>query len=296
MATATSFRSKNVFAIIHVGRCVTRTLSSSRVLATEEKYVEVKQENGVRSITLNHPASRNSMSLGMLKALLESIKKDEDNKELRSIVLAAAPGKVFSAGHNLKELTAKEEKLHKTVFETCSELMRTITHSPVPVIASVDGLAAAAGCQLVAACDIVVCTERSTFSTPGANLGIFCSTPGIPLVRNVPRKTAMYMLFTGYPISAKEAYEAGLVSKVVPNDKLEEEVRRITEAINGKSRSVTHIGKTFLYEQMDLDISTAYFLGTEKMVNNLKLKDAQEGIKSFIEKRKPEWSHSYEKN
>ncbi|XP_011633402.1 enoyl-CoA hydratase domain-containing protein 3, mitochondrial isoform X2 [Pogonomyrmex barbatus] len=227
----------------------------------------------------------------MLKTLVREIKKDEDNKELRSIVLTSEPGKVFSAGHNLKELTATNAKLHKDVFETCLELMRAISQSPVPVIAAVDGLAAAAGCQLVVACDIAVCTERSSFSTPGANLGIFCSTPGIPLVRNVPRKNAMYMLFTGFSISGREAYEYGLVSKVVANDNLDEEVRRITDAINTKSRSVMHLGKTFLYKQMNLDISTAYDLGTEKMVDNLKMKDAQEGIQSFVEKRKPNWSH-----
>ena len=174
--------------------------------------------------------------------------------------------------------------------------MRAISLSPVPVIAAVDGLAAAAGCQLIAACDIVICTETSSFSTPGANFGIFCSTPGIPLVRSVPKKTAMYMLFTGSSISGREAYDVGLVSKVVPKEKFEEEIEKITSAINEKSRSVMHIGKTFLYEQMDLDVSTAYFLGTEKMVNNLKLKDAQEGIKSFTEKRKPVWKHNYEKN
>ncbi|KAL6439798.1 hypothetical protein ACFW04_004080 [Cataglyphis niger] len=232
----------------------------------------------------------------MLKILLKEIKRDENNKDLRSIILMSDSGKVFSAGHNLKELAVTNAKFHKDVFETCVELMRAISQSPVPVIAAVDGLAAAAGCQLVAACDIAVCTERSSFSTPGANLGIFCSTPGIPLVRNVPRKNAMYMLFTGLPISGREAYECGLVSKVVPNDKLDEEVRRIIDAINAKSRSVIHLGKTFLYKQMDLDMSTAYFLGTEKMVNNLKMKDAQEGIRSFLEKRKPNWSHDYEKN
>lgn len=227
---------------------------------------------------------------------MKEIKRNENNKDLRSIVLTSEPGKVFSAGHNLKELTSSNDKLHKDVFETCSELMRAISESPVPVIAAIDGVAAAAGCQLVLACDIAVCTERSSFSTPGVNLGIFCSTPGIPLVRNVSRKSAMYMLFTGLPVSGREAYECGLVSKVVPNDKLEEAVRRITDAINMKSRSIVHIGKTFLYEQIELDLSTAYSLGAKKMVNNLKMRDAQEGIRSFLEKRKPNWSHDYENN
>ncbi|KAL6260742.1 hypothetical protein P5V15_008265 [Pogonomyrmex californicus] len=283
MTFISRFVVKNISAF--QARCIARTLS------TERKYVETTESNGVRTIRLSDSVSRNSLSLEMLKTLVREIKKDEDNKELRSIVLTSEPGKVFSAGHNLKELTATNAKLHKDVFETCLELMRAISQSPVPVIAAVDGLAAAAGCQLVVACDIAVCTERSSFSTPGANLGIFCSTPGIPLVRNVPKKNAMYMLFTGFSISGREAYEYGLVSKVVANDNLDEEVRRITDAINTKSRSVMHLGKTFLYKQMNLDISTAYDLGTEKMVDNLKMKDAQEGIQSFVEKRKPNWSH-----
>ncbi|EGI60154.1 Enoyl-CoA hydratase domain-containing protein 3, mitochondrial [Acromyrmex echinatior] len=287
MIVISRFVTKNGFTVSQ-GRYIARTLS------TEKKYVETTEKNGVRTIRLCDSSSRNSLSLGMLKTLVTEIKRDEDNKDLRSIVLMSEPGKVFSAGHNLKELTATNAKSHKDVFEICSELMRAISQSPVPVIAAVDGLAAAAGCQLVAACDIAVCTERSSFSTPGANVGIFCSTPGIPLVRNVPRKNAMYMLFTGFPISGKEAYECGLVSKVVANDKLDEEIRRITDAINMKSRSVVHFGKTFLYEQITLDISTAYALGTEKMVNNLKMKDAQEGIQSFLEKRKPNWSHDLE--
>ncbi|XP_012228474.1 enoyl-CoA hydratase domain-containing protein 3, mitochondrial [Linepithema humile] len=282
--------------LVSQGRCIARTLSTSRISYTEKKYVETTEENGVRTIRLSDRSSLNSLSLEMLRILVKEIKRDEDSKDLRSIVLTSEPGKVFSAGHNLKELTSSSDKSHKDVFETCSELMRTINQSPVPVIAAVDGLAAAAGCQLVLACDIAVCTERSSFSTPGVSLGIFCSTPGIPLVRNVPRKSAMYMLFTGLPVSGREAYECGLVSKVVSNDKLEEEVRRITDAINMKSRSVVHIGKTFVYEQIELDLSTAYSLGTEKMVNNLKMRDAQEGIQSFLEKRKPNWSHDYEKN
>ncbi|CAL1676781.1 unnamed protein product [Lasius platythorax] len=282
--------------LIKNGPTVSQRIDITRTLSTERKYVETTEKDGIRTIRLSDSASRNSLSLEMLKILVSEIKRDEDNKDLRSILLTSDPGKVFSAGHNLKELTATNAKSHKDVFETCAELMRAISQSPVPVIAAVDGLAAAAGCQLIAACDIAVCTERSSFSTPGANLGIFCSTPGIPLVRNVPRKRAMYMLFTGLPISGREAYECGLVSKVVPNDKLDEEVGRIIDAIKAKSRSVVHIGKTFLYEQIDLDISTAYFLGTEKMVNNLKIKDAQEGIRSFLEKKKPNWSHDYEIN
>ncbi|CAK9823035.1 Enoyl-CoA hydratase domain-containing protein 3, mitochondrial [Anthophora retusa] len=286
---------KNILCCSQTGRYIARTFCTSKTFYSEEKHLEVKENNGVRTLILNHFPSRNSLSLEMLKSLEMNIKKDEDNKNFRAVVLKSGLEKIFSAGHNLKELTAKNAEYHKEIFETCSDLMRTITLSPVPIIAAVDGVATAAGCQLVTACDIAICTERSSFATPGANLGIFCSTPGIPLVRTVSKKTAMYMLFTGSSINGKEAYEAGLVSKVVPNDKLEEEIEKITTAINLKSRSVLHIGKTFLYEQLDLDTSTAYFLGTEKMINNLKMKDAQEGIKSFIEKRKPVWTHDYEK-
>ncbi|XP_024227177.1 enoyl-CoA hydratase domain-containing protein 3, mitochondrial isoform X3 [Bombus impatiens] len=279
------FIKKDIFICFQVGRSSTRTFSINRMLFSEEKYLEIKEDNGVRiyyickvkTLILNHPESRNSLSLKMLKSLLINIKKDEDSKNLRSIVIKSGLEKVFSAGHNLKELTGNNEKLHKEIFETCSELMRTITQSPVPIIVAVDGIATAAGCQLVTACDIAICTEQSSFATPGANLGIFCSTPG-------------------FSITGKEAYEAGLVSKVVQNDKFEEEIEKITTSINMKSRSIIHVGKTFLYEQLDLDMSTAYFLGTEKMINSLKMKDAQEGIKSFIEKRKPIWSHDYEKN
>ncbi|XP_012287619.1 enoyl-CoA hydratase domain-containing protein 3, mitochondrial [Orussus abietinus] len=279
-----------------VGRSITRTFSTNRILKSQEKYVDTKQSNGVRTITLNHAGSRNSLSLEMMKILLYNITRDQNNQELRSIVIDAAPGKVFSAGHNLKELTAEYGKdHHQEVFSTCEELMRCIVQCPVPVVAAVDGLAAAAGCQLVAACDVAVCSERSSFSTPGANFGIFCSTPGVPLVRNVPKKVAAWMLFTGLPISAREAHQAGLVSKVVTNGELEEEVQGITAAINAKSRSVISLGKRFFYEQLDLDALTAYALGTEIMVGNLQLWDAQEGIRSFIEKRQPEWSHTYEK-
>uniref|UniRef100_A0A0C9Q3A8 Enoyl-CoA hydratase domain-containing protein 3, mitochondrial n=2 Tax=Fopius arisanus TaxID=64838 RepID=A0A0C9Q3A8_9HYME len=273
-------------------RCLGRNYAST--VSETEKYVDSCQKDGVRRITLCHMATRNSLSLEMMKILLWNLTRDVESENLRSIVISAAPGKVFSAGHNLKELTsAAGRDHHKEVFETAAALMLTIATVPVPVIAAVDGLAAAAGCQLVSACDIVVCTERSSFSTPGANFGIFCSTPGIPLVRNVPRKVAAHMLFTGLPISAREAHNAGLVSKVVDNDRLDAEVQKITESINSKSRAVVRLGKNFLYEQLELDTSTAYTYGTEIMVGNLELRDGQEGIKSFMEKRKPQWTHKF---
>ncbi|XP_015593832.1 enoyl-CoA hydratase domain-containing protein 3, mitochondrial isoform X1 [Cephus cinctus] len=284
-----------------VGRSITRTFSTPRRLRdlrhrSASDYAVTTQRNGVRTITLNDPSSRNSLSLEMLNVLLRDITKDQDATELRAIVVTGTPGQVFSAGHNLKQLTtAIGTDRHREIFSTCEKLMSAITASPVPVIAAVDGLAAAAGCQLVAACDIAMCTERSTFSTPGSNFGIFCSTPGVALVRNVPRKVAAWMLFTGLPISAHEAYEVGLVSKVVSPEDLAKEISIITDAILAKSRSVVTIGKKFLHEQIDLDLPTAYSLGTEIMVQSLKLKDSQEGLRSFIDKKKPVWTHGYEK-
>ncbi|KAJ8679837.1 hypothetical protein QAD02_015624 [Eretmocerus hayati] len=300
MAVSISSKIFGDLLLQQVGRSITRTFTTGRPLRSQQptdSYVDCQQSDGVRRIRLNHQKTRNALSLEMMCAILQRLATDVDNPSLRSIVISAAPGNIFSAGHNLKELrSADGEGHHRSVFETAAQLMKAIVDSPVPVVAAVDGLAAAAGCQLVASCDIVVCTERSSFSTPGANFGIFCSTPGISLVRNVPRKVAAHMLFTGLPISAHEAYQAGLVSKIVPNDMLENEINKITDAINEKSRSVVRLGKRFIHEQQEIDVDTAYSLGTEIMVNNLKLKDAQEGIKSFGEKRRPHWTHGYDKD
>lgn len=167
--------------------------------------------------------------------------------------------------------------------------MLSIIKSPVPVIAQIDGLAAAAGCQLIATCDIVVCTDRSTFSTPGANFGIFCSTPGIAVSRTVNRMKASQMLLTGLPVNSQEALISGLVSSVVPVEELEKEVEKMTGAISSKSRSVIELGKRFFYEQLSMDISTAYKHGGDVMTQNVSHADGVEGIQSFIAKRKPKW-------
>lgn len=237
---------------------------------------------------------RNSLSLQMMDNLIENITHDQNNEALRCIVLSAR-GNVFSAGHNLKELTEENGPgKHKIIFSRCADLMLSIIKSPVPVIAKVDGLAAAAGCQLIASCDIVVASDKSKFSTPGANFGIFCSTPGIALARAVPRMQASYMLLTGLPVSALEAKSSGLVTDVVSCEELDERVKVICDAIKGKSRSVIQLGKKFFYMQINLDVKTAYDMGGETMVSNLKMKDGVEGIQSFIEKRQAEWSHKNE--
>ncbi|KFB41357.1 enoyl CoA hydratase [Anopheles sinensis] len=250
------------------------------------------QKDGVGTILLDNEKTRNSLSMEMMNSVLKNVVENQNHAELRCIVLAAK-GHVFSAGHNLKELTAEHgADQHKQVFHKCSELIDAIRSAPIPIIAKVDGLAAAAGCQLVASCDMAICSDNSTFSTPGASFGIFCSTPGIAVVRAVPRMKAAYMLFTGLPISAAEALEAGLVSKVVSKDSLDEELDKICKAIASKSRSVIALGKKFFYEQMAMDVTTAYARGEQIMVDNLATVDGREGIKSFVEKRKPLWKHT----
>ncbi|OPJ77858.1 enoyl-CoA hydratase domain-containing protein 3, mitochondrial [Patagioenas fasciata] len=253
-----------------------------------------RQERGVRNIILNNPRKRNALSLSMLQSLREDLLHDAKSKELRVIVISAE-GPVFCSGHDLKELSSEDDvKHHSQVFEMCAEVMTLIQKLPVPVIAKVNGLATAAGCQLVASCDIAVASEKSQFATPGVNIGLFCSTPAVALGRSLPRKVALEMLFTGEPLSAHEALMHGLVSKVVPEDKLEEETMKISQKICASSKSVLALGKATFYRQMTQDLDTAYKMTTQVMVDNLTLRDGQEGIEAFIQKRKPVWSHSRE--
>ncbi|XP_061387421.1 enoyl-CoA hydratase domain-containing protein 3, mitochondrial-like [Musca vetustissima] len=255
-------------------------------------FTQVTQCDGVREICLNEPKTRNSLSMDMMNAILEDLTAEWQNKDLRAIVLTAK-GPVWSAGHNLKELLPEKGgvEYQTQIFNKLSEIIMNIYKAPVPVIAKVNGLAAAAGCQLVASCDLIVASENSKFSTPGANFGVFCSTPGIAISRVMPRTQAAYMVMTGLPLTAQEAYTAGLVSRVVPEKDLDKEVDHITDAIKHKSRSVIALGKDFFYKQLNVPIEEAYKLGAEKMTENLALGDSQEGLKSFVEKRKPQWKH-----
>lgn len=255
-----------------------------------DTLMKVSSANGVRKITLCGPA-RNALSVKMMEEITYNIVKDQNNLDLRVIVINAE-GPIFSAGHNLKELNSGSKEIHNAVFKTASKMMLSILQSPVPVIASVHGLAAAAGCQLVAGCDIAVCSENASFSTPGAQVGIFCSTPGVALSRAVPSKIAADMLFTGDSISAQKALQYGLVSRVVSETLLDEEVSKVTSSICAKSRSVIELGKKFLYSQMQQDIFTAYRLGENVMISNLSMTDAQEGMRGFLSKTKPQWKHT----
>ncbi|XP_062415290.1 enoyl-CoA hydratase domain-containing protein 3, mitochondrial isoform X2 [Pungitius pungitius] len=205
-------------------------------------------------------------------------------------------GPVFSSGHDLKELTsAQGREYHTKVFHTCAEVMTLIQDIPVPVIAMVNGVATAAGCQLVASCDVAVATEKSTFATPGVNVGLFCSTPAVAIGRAVPRKVAMEMLLTGTPISARDALLHGLISRVVAEERLEEETLAIARRVCRASRPVVALGKATFQRQMAQGRDAAYATASKVMVDNLALRDGQEGIRAFIEKRKPVWSNKAEK-
>ncbi|XP_020384845.1 enoyl-CoA hydratase domain-containing protein 3, mitochondrial isoform X1 [Rhincodon typus] len=278
----------NVSFVYTPGRC-----ASER--AQCDKLTVRTQKDGIRSIVLNNPHKRNALSLAMLESLRRDLLHEAESNDLRVIVISAE-GPVFSSGHNLKELTSAEGwDHHAEVFAVCTEVMNLIQDIPVPVIAKVNGLATAAGCQLVASCDIAVVSEKSKFATPGVNVGLFCSTPAVAVGRSLPRKVALEMLFTGEPISAQDALLHGLVSQVVPEDKLDEVTVKIANKICEASRPVIALGKATFYKQMAQNRNEAYRIAAHVMVDNLALRDGQEGIQSFIQKRKPVWTHSTEK-
>lgn len=252
-----------------------------------EPLVLSQNNGGVVTLTLNRPGQFNALSSEMLTALqvaLEAVKQDES---ARVIVLAGA-GKAFCAGHNLKEMRAHPSKdWQRALFDQCSRVMMTLTQIPQPVIARIHGIATAAGCQLVAMCDLAVASDNATFATSGINYGLFCSTPGVAVSRNMGRKQAFEMLFTGGFISALEAQQRGLVNHVVPLEQLDAEVVKLSEAILSKSRVAVETGKKLFYHQLEQGLEGAYDLAAEAMACNMLSEDALEGIDAFIEKRKP---------
>lgn len=274
---------------LSAGTCSRGSAGTARV-ESEPRPTCTRQRDGIRNIVLSNPKKRNALSLAMLKSLQSDILHEAESKDLKVIIISAE-GPVFSSGHDLKELTREQGRdYHTEVFQTCSEVMTLIQSHPVPIIAMVNGLATAAGCQLVASCDIAVASDKSSFATPGVNVGLFCSSPAVALGRAVPRKVALEMLFTGEPISAQEALLHGLISKVVPEVQLEEETLKIAKKIASLSRSVVTLGKATFYKQLPQDLRTAYCLTSQAMVDNLALQDGQEGISAFLQKRKPIWS------
>ncbi|VDM42768.1 unnamed protein product [Toxocara canis] len=219
---------------------------------------ELLNDSSIVHLILNSPKKRNALSLAMIQALHKELKEAESLKKARVVILSAE-GPAFSSGHDLKELRSSEglEK-HKTMFESCNAMLAQIQNMSLPVIAEVNGIAAAAGCQLVATCDIVIAGKSSKFSTPGAKVGLFCSTPGIALARAVPRKVALDMLMTADYISAEQAMQAGLISRLVDDDKVHEETMKVAQKVASMSRTVISLGKNFFYTQVQLPVTDAY--------------------------------------
>jgi enoyl-CoA hydratase/carnithine racemase len=248
----------------------------------------LETQAGICRLSLNRPDRRNALSRELLCELEIALSKIAEDPAIRIVVLAAN-GPVFSSGHDLKEMTGCTSHQYRELFGLCSRVMQHLRKLPQPVIARVQGLATAAGCQLVAACDLVIAAEEAAFATPGVKIGLFCTTPMVPLVRAIPAKPALEMLFTGKPISARRAYELGLVNRVVPVEQLDSAVREYVDAILAVSPLTLAIGKAAFYDQLALDEETAYERATEIMTDNASKQDAQEGISAFLQKRQPEW-------
>ncbi len=261
----------------------------------QEGPVLVAQAEGILRLTLASPPA-NALSLAVMAALKAGLDRARGDASVRVVVLTAATGKVFCAGHDLKELTAhradpdRGRAFFARTFAECSALMQAIVASPKPVIAQVDGLATAAGCQLVASCDLAIASQESAFCTPGVNIGLFCSGPMVALSRNVSRKQAMEMLLTGETVDAATAKEFGLVNRVVPREYLNQVVTKYAQTIASKSPLTLKIGKEAFYAQAGMELAQAYDYTARVMTENMLVRDAEEGIGAFIGKRKPEWT------
>ncbi|MGD9919424.1 MAG: enoyl-CoA hydratase [Paenirhodobacter sp.] len=257
--------------------------------------VELERRNVIAHLTMNAPGSLNALSDAMLARLKARLTEIAADPTIRVVVLKGA-GKAFCAGHDLKEMQAGRQAPDKgrayfaDLFFRCAEVMQMIPALPQPVIAEVHGIATAAGCQLVASCDLAVAAEGTRFGVNGVNIGLFCSTPMVALSRNVPRKVAFEMLTTGEFIDAARAREVGLVNRVVPHDALGAETDRLAETLAAKLGAAVKIGKRAFYDQLPLDLAAAYDHTAAVMVENMLWRDTEEGISAFIEKRKPDWA------
>ena len=268
---------------------VPTAFSSSLASGPPPPVLHTRDERGVHSLVLNRPAAFNALGEDMLAALqtaLDAVALDESAR----IVVLSAQGKAFCAGHNLKEMSAQPElAYYPKLFAQCTRLMLSIQNLPVPVLAKVQGLATAAGCQLVAQSDLAVAASHASFGVNGIDVGLFCATPSVPLVRNMLPKQALEMLLTGEFITADEARARGLVNRVVPLEALDAEVEKIVQAVLSKPREAVAMGKALFYRQRETGVEAAYQLAGQTMACNMMHPVAQEGVQAFIEKRKPQW-------
>lgn len=250
--------------------------------------VRYETDAALALLTLDRPEKRNALSRDLLTALLEALVRAENDPMVRAVILRAE-GPAFSAGHDLRELVGGDEAAYASLFALCTQVMERIRLMPKPVIAEVRGIATAAGCQLAASCDLVIAAEEATFATPGVKIGLFCTTPGVALARAVGPRKAMEMLLTGQPIDAREAERNGLVTRVVPAERLSEETKTLARQIVAASAETLALGKRAFYEQIPLARDKAYELAEGYMVANALAPDAREGITAFLEKRPPRW-------
>ncbi|MDH0899319.1 enoyl-CoA hydratase [Comamonas aquatica] len=254
-----------------------------------ELLVQTRDARGVVTLTLNDPVRFNALGAPMLEALQSALTELATDTGVRVVVLAAQ-GKAFCAGHNLKDMAAHPQlDYYQDLFAQCSRMMLSIARLPVPVIARVQGMATAAGCQLVAQCDLAVASTKASFATSGIQYGLFCATPSVPLVRNIPFKQAMEMLLTGDFMDAETAQSRGLVNRVVAPEDLDAEVEKLVQAIVQKPATAVRMGKELLYRQRELGLQAAYQLAGEVMACNMMDADAQEGAQAFAQKRVPHW-------
>ena len=248
-------------------------------------------QDGVATVTLTNPGRRNALSCAMMKSLHDIFDAIATDRDIRCVILAAE-GPVFCAGHDLKEMNGISDcDKHAALFSQCSDLMMRIVTLPQPVIAKVHGMATAAGCQLVASCDLAVAGTSAKFATPGVNIGLFCSTPMVALSRNISRKHAMRMLLTGDPINAETAHSMGLVSDVAEDDDLTDATTTLARGIADRSGMTVQTGKQAFYKQLEMPLSDAYAYASSVMTGNMQKHDAREGIGAFVEKRHPTWRH-----
>src|SRR5437764_4860579 len=261
---------------------------------TAEAEVLRGDAGGIATLTLNRPAARNALSLALIDALRAHLDTLAADRRVRAVILTAH-GSAFSSGHDLKELTAHRSDadcgraFYAEAMRRCAAMMQAIVALPQPVIAAIEGVATAAGCQLVATCDLAIAGHGASFGTPGVDIGLFCSTPMVALSRNVAPKHAMEMLLTGDAIGADEALRLGLINRVSPTNRLAEDADELARKVASKSMATVKLGKHAFYRQLDMPLADAYAYASGVMVENLLLQDAEEGIGAFIEKRRPNW-------
>ena len=247
-----------------------------------------REDDGIAILTLNRPAQRNALSLELMREMLECCEQIEIDRTIGTVILAAT-GPAFCAGHDLREMTGRSEADYREIFAVCTDLMQKLQALPQPVIAEVHGMATAAGCQLVATCDLAVASEAATFATPGVRIGLFCSTPMVAVSRAIGRKRALQMLLTGDPVDARTAADWGLINTVVPAAELRAATLALARRILRASTHTLAIGKRAFYRQLDIAQPEAYELTRQVMTTNAQSTEAQEGICAFLEKRKPAW-------